>query len=189
MTEPLSAAWEVGQFLTEHHIPYVVIGGLAVQEWGNARLTVDADFTIAAPLEGLSDTVRLITSHFPSRVPDPQGMAQRARMILISASNGVEVDMSLALPGYEDELFRRVVEIEIDADKLIRVCSAEDLIIHKAVAGRPQDIVDIEGVVLRQSKRLDVAYIRRWLREFSDLLANPDVLERFERPYRKLKPK
>ncbi len=114
MTELLSAAWEVGQFLTEHHIPYVVIGGLAVQEWGNARLTVDAD-------------------------------------------------------------------------KLIRVCSAEDLIIHKAVAGRPQDIVDIEGVVLRQSKRLDVAYIRRWLREFSDLLANPDVLERFERPYRKLR--
>ena len=69
------------------------------------------------------------------------------------------------------------------------MCSAEDLIIHKAVAGRPQDVVDIETVVLRQGRRLDVGYIRRWLGEFSDLLANPDVLERFEQAYRKLKSK
>jgi hypothetical protein len=189
MNAPLLAAWEVAHFLSEHDIPYAVIGGLAVQEWGSARLTVDADFTIATPLEGSAEIVRLITAQFPSRTPDPQTLAQRARMILVRARNGVEVDISLGLPGYEDELFRRAVEIEVDADKHVRVCSAEDLIIHKAVAGRPQDTIDIEGVVLRQNKRLNVAYIRRWLTEFSDLLANPDVLERFEHVYRKLKPK
>jgi predicted nucleotidyltransferase len=93
------------------------------------------------------------------------------------------------LPGYEDELFRRAVEIEIDTGKHVRMCSAEDLIIHKAVAGRPQDIVDIESVVLRQGRRLNVDYIRRWLGEFSDLLATPDILDRFEQAYRKLKTK
>ncbi len=189
MNEPLRAAWEVSQFFTQHGIAYVVIGGLAVQEWGGARLTVDADFTIAAPLEGSAEIVQLITTHFPSRISDPQVMAQRARMILVRASNGVEVDISLGLPGYEDELFRRAVEIEVDADKYVRVCSAEDLIIHKAVAGRPQDIVDIESVVLRQGKRLNVVYIRRWLGEFSELLTNPDILEHFEQAYRKLRSK
>jgi hypothetical protein len=64
------------------------------------------------------------------------GVAQRARMLLVRASNGV---------------------------------------------------VDIETVVLRQGRRLDVGYIRRWLREFSDLLANPEVLERFEQAFHKLK--
>ncbi len=189
MNEPLLAAWEVSRFLVQHDILYVVIGGLAVQEWGGARLTVDADSTVAAPLEGSADIVQLITTHFPSRISDPEALAQRARMILIKASNGVDVDISLGLPGYEDELFRRAVEIEIDADKSLRVCSAEDLIIHKAVAGRPQDIVDIESVVLRQGRHLDASYIRRWLNEFSDLLANPDVLQHFEQAYRKLKVK
>lgn len=187
MNEPLLAAWEVSQFFTQHGIPYVIIGGLAVQEWGGARLTVDADFTVASPLEGSAEIVQLITAHFPSRISDPQALAQRARMILVRASNGVEVDISLGLPGYEDELFRRAVEIEVETEKYVRVCSAEDLIIHKAVAGRPQDIVDIESVVLRQGRRLNVAYIRRWLGEFSDLLANPDIRERFEQAYRKLK--
>ena len=189
MNEPLQAAWEVSQFLALQGIPYVMIGGLAVQEWGGARLTVDADFTIAAPPEGSAEIVQLITTRFPSRISDPQAMAQRARMILVRASNGVEVDISLGLPGYEDELFRRAVEIEVDTGKYVRMCSAEDLIIHKAVAGRPQDIVDIESVVLRQGKRLNVVYIRLWLSEFSDLLANPDILEHFEQAYRKLRSK
>jgi len=133
MNKPLEAAWEVGQFLVAHHIPHALIGGLAVQQWGSARLTVDADFTIAAPREGSADLVRLITGRFPSRVADPQALASRARMMLVTANNGVEVDVSLALPGYEDELFRRAVDFEIEPGKSIRLCSAEDLIIHKAV--------------------------------------------------------
>ena len=71
------AAWEVSQFFNEHDIPYAVIGGLAVQEWGGARLTVDADFTIAAPLAGSAEIVQLITAHFPSRIADPQATASR----------------------------------------------------------------------------------------------------------------
>jgi len=185
MNKPLEAAWEVGQFLVAHHIRHALIGGLAVQQWGSARLTVDADFTIAAPLEGSADLVRLITGRFPSRVADPQALASRARMMLVTANNGVEVDVSLALPGYEDELFRRAVDFEIEPGKSIRLCSAEDLIIHKAVAGRPQDVVDIEGVVLRQGDGLDVAYIRRWLAEFANVLADPEIEQRFERAYQK----
>ncbi len=185
MNKPLEAAWEVGQFLSAQNIPYVLIGGLAVQQWGSARLTVDADFTIAAPLEGSADLVQRITGRFPSRVADPQAMASRTRMILVKAENGVEVDISLALPGYEDELFRRSMDFEIEPGKSIRLCSAEDLIIHKAVAGRPQDVVDIEGVVLRRGDQLDAAYIRRWLAEFANVLAAPEIEQRFERAYRK----
>ncbi|MBF8284283.1 MAG: hypothetical protein HW378_3198 [Anaerolineales bacterium] len=105
MNKPLEAAWEVGQFLVAHHIPHALIGGLAVQQWGSARLTVDADFTIAAPLEGSADLVRLITGRFPSRVADPQALASRARMMLVTANNGVEfASLSPYLPcslGYQ----------------------------------------------------------------------------------------
>lgn len=33
-------------------------------------------------------------------------------------------------------------------------CSGEDLIVFKAFAGRPQDWIDIEGIVFRQQRRL-----------------------------------
>jgi hypothetical protein len=103
--------------------------------------------------------------------------------MLVKASNGVEVDISLALPGYEDDLFRHAINLEVESGKSIHLCSAEDLVIHKAVAGRPQDLSDIEGVVLRRGEQLDGAYIRRWLAEFAEALAEPDILQRFERAY------
>ena len=68
--------------------------------------------------------------------------------------------------------------------KRVRLCSAEGLIVHKVVAGRPQDVRDIEGIIYRQGDALDAAYVRRWLREFADLLADPEIQERFERPWR-----
>jgi hypothetical protein len=58
------------------------------------------------------------------------------------------------------------------------------LIIYKAIAGRPQDLADSAGVIARQGKRLQVAYIRQWLRDFDEVLADTEVLERFERAYR-----
>jgi len=99
---------------------------------------------------------------------------------LVSASNGVDVDISLALPGYEDELFERAAEVEAAPGVSIRLCSAEDLVILKAVAGRPLDVADIEGVVARQGKSLDASYIRRWLNEFANVLARPEISERFD---------
>ncbi len=61
--------------------------------------------------------------------------------------------------------------------------AAEDLIIHKAVAGRPQDIRDIESIIYRQRNALDIKYVRRWLHDFAEVLANPEIEQRFERPW------
>lgn len=43
---PLRAASEIGHFLEERGIPYLIIGGLALQYWGEPRLTRDVDLTI-----------------------------------------------------------------------------------------------------------------------------------------------
>ena len=186
MNEPFKAAYEVGQFLRDHKLRYAVIGGLAVQVWGEARFTKDADLTVAVPLtSGSASFVRLITSRFKSRSADPVAFVQTTRVVLIITSNGVEADISLALPGYEDALFKRVVDYEFEEGKTVSLCSAEDLIIHKAVAGRPKDLADIQGVVDRQGDDLDAAYIRQWLREFSDALDTPTILENFEFAWRK----
>ncbi|MDP3767447.1 MAG: hypothetical protein Q8S13_05490 [Dehalococcoidia bacterium] len=48
MNRQFSTAWTVHRFLTDRSIPYVIIGGLAVQRWGNPRFTRDVDGALAA---------------------------------------------------------------------------------------------------------------------------------------------
>lgn len=44
----------------------------------------------------------------------------------------------------------------------------------------------MEGIAYRQRDALDVAIIRRWLQAFAELLDNPKIVERFERPWRRI---
>ena len=189
MNEQAAAAWEIHLFLADLGIHYAIIGGMAVQQWGEPRFTQDVDLTVAAPLDAPEQFIGVVLKRFAARLPDAAAFARRNRVILIRASNGCPVDISLGLPGYEDEVVRRTVDHELEPGKAIRLCSAEDLIIHKAVAGRPQDVRDIESILYRQQGALDVTYLRRWLGDFADLLANPEVLARFERPWRRLYPR
>ncbi|MGQ9627691.1 MAG: nucleotidyl transferase AbiEii/AbiGii toxin family protein [Anaerolineae bacterium] len=186
MNKQFEAAWEVHLFLTGRGIPYMVIGGLAVQYWGEPRFTRDVDITVAVPFEESEDFIRQVLENFTPRVADATDFARRTRMILIKATNGCEVDISLSVPGYEERALERAIEYELAEGKKIRLCSAEDLIIHKAVAGRPRDLQDIEGIVYRQGDRLDVDYIHSWLKEFAAALEEPDLSERFEVPWHRL---
>jgi hypothetical protein len=92
-----------------------------------------------------------------------------------------EADVSLGLPGYEEEAIARGVAYDLGGGRSVRLCSAEDLVAHKALAGRAQDVLDIEGIVARQGKALDVAYVRRWLTELGRVSDDSEVLARFER--------
>ena len=188
MIPPFEAAAEFHDFLTSHNISYAVIGAIAVQVWGEPRATQDLDLTIAVPVERTEAAIETLQSHFQSRIPDAADLARSKRILLLKASNGVPVDISLGLPGYEDEVMTRASVIALAPGTEVRVCSPEDLVIHKCVAGRPNDLRDVEGIVARQRARLDASYIRRWLRFFSDVLAMPDPLDRFEAAWRKAHP-
>ncbi len=185
MNEQEAAAWELHQFFRSLALPYAVIGGLAVQWWGEPRVTKDVGLTVVAPLEQPSSVfVQQVLDRFPPRIENALDFARRSRVILITASNGCPVDISMGLPGYEEEVMQRAVEFELEPGKPVRICSAEDLIIHKAIAGRPQDVRDIEGVVYRQRDGLDVTIIRHWLQAFAGLLDDSEIVKRFERPWR-----
>ena len=55
---------------------------------------------------------------------------------------------------------------------------AEDLIIHKAVAGRPRALEDVRSVLLK-NPHLDRGIILRWLRELGATMEQP-LVDRFE---------
>ena len=182
MNPQIKAALAVHEFFAERlTLDYAVIGGIALQFWGEPRFTHDLDVTVQDKLD-LPELVKLTTEAFGSRVPNPQRFARDTRMLLLSVG-GVDVDVAVALRGYEDSLFARTRAIEVGQGKRLTICSAEDLIIHKALAGRPQDLADIQGVIVRQGKKLDARYIRRWLGEFSRTLDDPGIIERFRQAW------
>lgn len=181
--------WEVHQILTQLELPYAIIGGTAVQYWGEPRFTKDIDLTVLAPLESFPEAVQLLLTRFAPRIEDAFVFALRNRVLLVNTSAGYPVDISFGLPGYEEQVISRAIEHRLAPRKSVRLCSAEDLIIHKAIAGRVQDIQDIEGVIARQGNRLDTAYIRQWLSTFAELLESSEVIQRFEKPWRKYQSK
>ncbi len=185
MNPRFEAAWEIHQFLSQHNISYAIIGGTALPRWGEPRFTKDVDLTVVTSLEeGVVPFVRLMLTRFASRESDPIAFARQNRVVKLRATNQCDLDVSLGLPGYEAEMLERAVEYELEKGKVVRVCSAEDLIILKCVAGRPQDLIDVEGVVARQAKTLDVKYIREWLARFDELLPEPHARDDFERAWR-----
>ena len=56
----------------------------------------------------------------------------------------------------------------------LRLPTPEDLNILKAVAHRPQDLLDIEAIVSNQSE-LDHERIQFWVQQFADLLELPEL--------------
>jgi hypothetical protein len=174
-------AWRLHQFLSERRIRYAIIGGIAVQRWGQPRLTRDVDVTILVPAGQEEPLLRELLLAFPGRVDDALGFALVNRALPVLVPGGSEADITLGLPGYEEGAIARAVDYDLGDARVVKLCSAEDLVIHKAVAGRPQDLMDIEGIVARQRDRLDLAYLRPRLAEFSSLLDDPEVAQRFER--------
>lgn len=176
----LHAAAEVAQFLEERAVPYFIIGGLALQHWGEPRLTRDVDITVLVSTEELEAFVDAVLAHFQPRIPDARDFALRHRVLLIQAQNGVPIDLSLGIPGYEEEAMARAVEVEFREVGKLRLIGPEDLIIHKCVAGRPRDVEDVEGILLRQRLQLDIDLIRNWLEAFRPVVDTYDPLELFE---------
>ena len=183
MNPQFEAAWRLHRFLSACRIPYMIIGGLAVQRWGQPRLTRDVDLTILLPPGGEEPALRALAEAFAPRLPDAVAFALENRVLPVRVVEGGDADISLGLPGYEDQAIARAVDYDLGEGRVVRLCSAEDLIIHKALAGRPQDVLDIEGVVARQGARLDLDYLRRWLAELARAAEDPEVVARFERAW------
>jgi hypothetical protein len=86
------------------------------------------------------------------------------------------VDVTLAGLPFEEETLRRSVTVEVEGLDL-RLASPADLVIMKAIARRPRDVSDIEGL-LDQHPDIDLDRVKEQLREFSAVLG-PEVLEDF----------
>jgi hypothetical protein len=176
----VEAAIEVQTVLSRAGIRSCVIGGLAVQRWGEPRATQDVDLSVLAPPGDEPRPLDLLLERFEPRQPDARAFAMTNRVLLLWAGNRVAIDVALAGSPFEKEAIDRATEWTFESGRGVVTCSAEDLILYKLVAGRARDLADIEGITRRQRGRLDVDRIRRYAALFAELKEEPELAEPFE---------
>jgi predicted nucleotidyltransferase len=176
----LDAALEIARFLEKRKIPYAVLGGLAVQYFGEPRNTVDVDLVVLVRPERTDAFFEDVVRVFPPRLTDAVSFAKTNRILLVRSKDGTPIDISLGIPGYEEGVMKRAISVPMPGKRSVQLIGAEDLIIHKCVAGRARDLEDVQGVLIHQKLRLDFKLIRRTLDEFRPLIYEHDVRSVFE---------
>ena len=76
-------------------------------------------------------------------------------MLLVETAPGIPLDIALGGLPYEARVVERSTPFAVEPAVTLMTCSAEDLVVLKAFAGRAQDWLDVEGVLVRQGTRLD----------------------------------
>lgn len=173
------AAQEIQDVLQKRKWPFCFIGGLSVIRWGQIRITQDVDLSLLCGFGHEEKYVTPLLREFHSRISNPEAFALKNRVLLLVASNGVPVDLSLSGLSFEQEMIGRASIFEFAPGLPLYTCSAEDLIVLKAFADRSKDWGDIEGVISRQS-RLDSRYIFTQLSPLCDLKEAPDIVKRLQ---------
>lgn len=179
MHPAIEAALELQQFLDEKGEKFCIIGGLAVQRWGEVRLTVDADATVLTEWsrdEFVTDL--LLGSPFLPRLPDARDFALKNRVLLLKNAKGTHVDVALGALEFENRSVMRSSLWKLSESEKLRTCSAEDLLVHKTFAGRTRDWTDIEGILQRQGPKLDLSIVRSELTPLLELKGAPESMER-----------
>ncbi|MCU0255626.1 MAG: nucleotidyl transferase AbiEii/AbiGii toxin family protein [Vicinamibacterales bacterium] len=176
----LAAALEVMAWLERGRWPACVIGGLAVQRWGEPRLTRDVDVTVLTGAGREQEFVSSALAAFEPRRADAGPFALATRVLLVRSAAGIDLDIALGGIPFEEELMARASVHEFAPDCRLSTCSAEDLVVLKAVAGRARDLADLETIVARQFGRIDVGRVRRWLACFAEVIEDRDPVSAFE---------
>ena len=97
---------------------------------------------------------------------------------MLSASNGVDVDLTFSGLEFEEEMIKRATPFQFTTEYNLITCSAEDLIILKSFADRYKDWGDIEGILIRHGKSLDTQYIIDQLTPLCDVKESPQILDK-----------
>ena len=170
--EPLAAVQRV---LNRFEQQGIVIGGIAASLLGEPRATADIDAVIVLSIDDLPQLMAITEeAGLLPRIADAEMFARRNRVLLLNhRDSGIDVDISLGLLPFEIEAAERGQMYQTGTLE-VRLPTPEDLIIQKAIAHRPKDMLDIAAIIANHPK-LDWQRIEGWLQQFADLLEMPEI--------------
>jgi len=175
-----SALADLMGWLDAAHIPSMIIGGVAASVLGRPRLTRDVDALAVLPEADWAEAIRLAPQfNILSRIDNALQFAKRSRVLLMRhTTSGIDVDLIFGELPFERAAVANCENHDVGGIR-VRLPRVEDLLVMKAIARRPKDLEDLQGL-LAAHPELDVASARRWIREFAIAMSMPDMLREFD---------
>lgn len=130
--------------LNSHKVNYLLVGGYAVIHYSEPRYTKDIDFFIEPTKENAQKILSVLVEF---------GLPKDQLKLDIFMNEGNffklgrppwRIDLITSLKGVNfDELIKNSISIEIK-QRSVPMVSKDDLVKIKKLAGRPQDLLDVE---------------------------------------------
>ena len=175
-----SALADLMGWLDAAHIPSMIIGGVAASVLGRPRLTQDVDALAILAESDWAEASRLAPQfNILPRIDNALQFAKRSRVLLMRhTASGIDVDLTFGELPFERAAVANCENHDVGGIR-VRLPRVEDLLVMKAIARRPKDVEDLQGL-LAAHPDADVASARRWVREFATAMSTPDMLQEFE---------
>jgi hypothetical protein len=174
-------AADLNQLLSERGWRYCFIGGIALQRWGQPRLTNDIDLTILTGFGQEAHYVDELLKLYNGRMPDAREFALTNRVLLLVTKDGIPIDVALGGITFEEKIVSRASLQEFLPGLMLPTCSSEDLIVLKSFADRARDWADVETIIVRQRQQLDWEYIFEQLRPLCQVKESLEIIGHLER--------
>lgn len=162
--------------------PSMIIGGIAVIARGVMRLTRDIDATVVGGGTDLEALLKVLRRHgIVPRVENVVRFAEQSHVLLLQhAPSGIDVDLSVAWLPFELDAIAASDVISIHGAR-VPVARAEDLVIYKIAAWRPQDQQDVERLIALHGEHMDLERVRAFARDLATALEDPQRVEEVEK--------
>jgi len=142
--------------LHDHHVDFVIVGGVAAALHGASRVTFDLDIVPSLAQPSWQSLVGLLWDlGARPRIPEPLERIRDAEQVRLwrrekgmlalnfrTPDGSTEVDLLVSESDRFDELRGHSVDIKLDG-RTFFVAAIDDLIAMKEKAGRPQDALDV----------------------------------------------
>jgi Nucleotidyl transferase AbiEii toxin, Type IV TA system len=177
LTEAIHA---VSIWLSDAGVGFAIVGGVAASLHGRPRVTKDVDVVVMTDDDTWGRLLELAADHgLHPRIPDALQFARTTRvLLLVHRPSHIEVDVSFGALPFELEIVQRAT-IKNVGRVSFPLASAEDIVIMKAIAMRPRDVADIEGI-LESVPDLDLDRVRKVVSQLSAALEAEDHLTRLD---------
>jgi hypothetical protein len=176
----LKSAFEIQTYLEEKSLPFCFIGGIAVLQWGEIRVTNDVDIALLCGFGNEKGIAEILLEEYASRIQDAKQFAIDNRVLLLKSKDGAPFDIALTGLEFEENMINRSAKYQILPGYYLNICTPEDLIILKAFANRQKDWADIEGIVLRQKGKLQADIIYSNLTPLTEIKGEPSIIEKLK---------
>jgi len=156
--------------------PPAIVGGIGIVARVRPRLTTDVDVAITVSPDRVDAMLALAARHGFSHDPEETRELVQGGLARLwgppSRSEGVGLDLLFVDSELLEAVVARASPVLV-ADATLPVATAEDLLIMKLEANRPEDVDDILAIKDALAADLDFEHVRR----HTDLLGITDRLD------------